>query len=110
VLAAGIVSVAHFGVLCGHWQTWRMLEPFKDEREPTRLVKANQSVNIMVGGQSFPLVKGQEYHLAEAKAADLVRLAYVTILDESKEGKGRIAIPKRAKTEPEKVNGVQTIR
>jgi hypothetical protein len=94
VLAAGIESVAHFGVLCGHWQTWRMLEPFKDEREPTQLVRANQSVNIMVSGQSFPLVKGQEYHLAEEKAADLARLAYVTILEVATEGKGRIAIPR----------------
>jgi hypothetical protein len=105
VLAAGIESVAHFGVLCGHWQTWRMLEPFKDEREPTRLVKANQSVNIFVGGQSFRLVEGQEYHLAESAVVDLIRAAYVSPLEVATEGKGRIALPKRAKTE-QKVNRV----
>lgn len=94
VLAAGIESVAHFGVLCGHWQVYRMIYPFKDGVEPTQLVVALQSVNIMVNSQSYPLRAGQEYHLPVSAVPDLARAGYVQMREESQEGKGRIAIPR----------------
>lgn len=96
VLAAGIRSVAHFDVLCGHFQVYRMIMPFKDGVEPTQLVTALQAVNIMVNSQSYPLRVGEEYHLPISQVPDLVRVGYVQIQEVAKEGKGRIAIPASA--------------
>lgn len=96
VLAAGIESVAHFGVLCGHWQVYRMIYPFKDGIEPTQLVTAKQAVNIMVNSQSYPLRVDEEYHLPISQVPDLVRMGYVTVTEVAIEGKGRIAIPASA--------------
>lgn len=106
-LAAGIQQVAHFGVMCGHWTVHRMIYPFQDEREPTRLVAALQSINIMVRGQSYPLRAGQEYHLPESKVDDLVRVGYVEVRETAVEGKGRMIAEPQPKAKAKRGKAVR---
>lgn len=89
---AGVSQVAHFGVLCGHWYEGRMIYPMQDDREPTQLVKAIQSANIRVYGQSVRIEAGKEYHLPLAQVSDLERTGYVQRLEQPKERKGRVIL------------------
>lgn len=90
---ARIKQVAHFEVLCGHWDDDRLLIPFRDGRATMQLVKALETVNISLSnGGSVRIEKGLEYHLPIADAREHVRTGLIVFLDEPIEQKGRILV------------------
>lgn len=74
-IRAGIKQVAHFGVLCGHWDGKTWLRPFEAVGITVR-VRANQNVTVRTGR----LVQRQEYELPSGDVPDLVRAGYVTVV------------------------------
>lgn len=90
---AGIRQVAHFGVICGHWDEGKRLYPFAGGRAAMQLVKALVTANISLSsGGAAHLEEGKEYHLPEDDANEHVRTGLIEFLDEPKEGKGRILV------------------
>jgi hypothetical protein len=81
-IRAGVKQLAHFGVLCGHWDGEVWLRPFEPEASCLSHVRANQNVTVRVGGETRVLVAGQIYELPDrAELLDLQRAGYVTLVD-----------------------------
>lgn len=81
-LKAGIKQVAHFGVLCGHWDGYEWLMPFS-EQDPGHgvLVVALQNVTVRgERGESVPMKAGQTYRLPRGEATELRHAGYVQII------------------------------
>jgi hypothetical protein len=74
-LRAGVGQVAHFGVLCGHWDDGEWLRV--GETGGTVRVVARRDVTVSVEGESRRLRTGGEYELPEGEAAEMVRAGYV---------------------------------
>lgn len=75
-LRANVLQVAHFGVLCGHWdgETWLRI----GAQGQTTAVVARQTVVVSVDGESRRLVAGERYELPGELARELGRAGYVT--------------------------------
>lgn len=90
---AGIKQIAHFGVLCGHWDGGKRLYPFTGGRAAMQLVKALVTANISLSnGGAAQIEEGKEYHLPVADAREHVRTGLIEFLDTPEEGKGRILV------------------
>lgn len=90
---AGIKQIAHFGVLCGHWDEGKRLYPFAGGRASMQLVRALETVNISLSnGGAAQIEEGKEYHLPVADAREHVRTGLIEFLDTPEEGKGRILV------------------
>jgi hypothetical protein len=80
-IRAGVRQVAHFGVLCGHWDGERWLEPFEAHDAQLVRVRVHQNVTVRVGGETRVLAAGQEYELPERRALlELQRAGYVALV------------------------------
>lgn len=90
---ARVKQVAHFGVLCGHWEDDTCLYPFTGGRAAMQLVLAMETANISLSnGGSAHIEKGKEYHLPVGDAKEHSRTGLVQFLDMPSEGKGRILV------------------
>lgn len=77
-LAEGVVSVARFDVLCGHYEDGRWLWPF---REVAVKVKVEPLRDVVIPG-GVRLVKGQEVEIEAGLVEDLTRAGYVRVVEE----------------------------
>lgn len=80
-LAAGMVSVARFDVLCGHYEDGRWLWPFQEVEEMAKVLPLQ---NVVIPG-GVQLVKGQEAEIDPRLIQDLVRAGYVKRLSRDEE-------------------------
>ena len=78
-LRAGVRQIAHFGVLCAHWNGARWLYPFGSGC--TVRVRALQDVTARIGHESRRLSVGQDYELPDDDAHELARAGYVCAVE-----------------------------
>ena len=78
-LKSGVKQVAHFGVLCGHWNGHRWLMPFAPDDQGRVWVRALQDVTVRIGVNSMPLRNGRDYELPMDEVGELARAGYVCL-------------------------------
>jgi hypothetical protein len=78
-LHSDTLQVAHFGVLCGHWDGSGWLQPFT--AGASARVRANANVTVRNGQETLKMTAGQEYEIVAGEVRDLVRAGYVTALE-----------------------------
>lgn len=83
-LRAGIRQMAHFGVICGHWDGQRWLMPIGGMKEMTR-VRALQNVYVALSGGTQELIAGMEYDLPSDELYEIVRAGFVTVIEDPKQ-------------------------
>lgn len=82
-LFRGIRSVAVMDVACDHWDGELRLTPYGGGlMSGTIKVEALQDVVVMEGFGTLPLVTGEIYELSRGLATDLMRAAYVRVIEE----------------------------
>ena len=92
---AGIKQMAHFGVLCGHWDGQRWLMPLGSaDMGDTVQVRAIRNMVVALGGGTKELIGGQEYDVPAYEVKELLRGGFVTVMYGSVER--ALAIPERA--------------
>lgn len=79
-LRAKVHQVAHFGVLCGHWDGQRWLTPRGSDSGAAVRVRANVAVTVRAGADSLRMAAGQVYELAAGDAAELQRAGYISLV------------------------------
>lgn len=76
-LTAGVKAVAHFGVLCGHWDGVRWRGPLGCALVQGTWVRAKQNVVTMVAGERLELIAGTEYAVPPGDVRQLERWNFV---------------------------------
>lgn len=76
-IKAGLLSNGRFDVPVLHWSEGEWLHPYHERRSIGMKYIALHTMNVLVDGQSMPIVEGQEYDLPIEAAAELQRAGYV---------------------------------
>lgn len=80
-LAARIPQVAHFGVLCGHFDGQRWLMPLgSGDMGETVRVRAVRNIVVRLGGGTMEMIGGQEYDVPAYEVKQLLRERFVTVV------------------------------
>lgn len=82
--AAGVVQVAHFGVICGHWDDMakKMIAPAQNDTGARKAVRALRTMVVGVNGSSVPVTRGEVYQMPYADALELIRGGYMEAIEE----------------------------
>jgi hypothetical protein len=75
-ISNGILQVAHFGVLCGHYEKGVLLLPYEAHWTATEGLIMCQDITANIGGKSFPLKQGKRYDIPHVDAIHLIRGGY----------------------------------
>jgi hypothetical protein len=79
-VAANLMQIAQFNVLCGHVSRDLTLWPFEADAAVYRTVRPLYTMNVWDGGNSVRIVAGQECKLLAETAINLARANYVVCL------------------------------
>lgn len=72
-LRANILQVAHFGVLCGHWDGVRWRGPLGCQVVDGVWVRARRNMVTIIAGEKLELIAGNEYAVPAADVSMLER-------------------------------------
>jgi hypothetical protein len=80
---ADVKQVAHFGVLCGHYDKGNLLMPYAAHWTAPETVIALANMNVNIGGHSVPIKAGHRYDFPYVDAIHLIRGGYARVVGNS---------------------------